>query len=220
VPELRRGAGAATPAGGVVSEGDGFFDVVHRQRACRWFTDDEVPDADLTRMLEAAVRAPSAENAQPWVFVVVRDAAQRARVADLAREIWRAGGRDHAAVHTDDRTFADVDASVEAGFGGAPVLVVVAGDTTAVHRRALGSSLFPAVQNLLLAAIALGYGSALTTLATIPVDGLRAALDLPEHLEPVAVVPIGRPARRLGSSRRDPVAGKVHVDRFTPAPDR
>ena len=191
-----------------------LLDVMRNQRACRWFTEDDVPDEDLDRMLDAAVHAPSAENAQPWVFVVVRDAGQRERIADLACQVWEGGGRAHAEAHTDGRTFADVDRAIEAGFGRAPVLVVVGGDTTLVPRRALGSSLFPAVQNLLLAANALGYGSALTTIATIPADDLRSVLDLPGHVEPVAVVPIGRPARTLGPSRRQPASTKTHRDRY------
>ena len=191
-----------------------FFETVDGQRACRWFTDDPVADDDLVRILEAAVRAPSAENAQPWVFVIVRDAAVRARIADLARGLWEGGGRDHAARHTDERTFADVDASVTAGFGGAPVLLVVGADTERVPATAIGSSVFPAVQNLLLAAGALGYGSALTTLATYVADELREAVAFPASVQPVAVVPLGRPARRLGRSRREPVSTKAHLDRF------
>jgi nitroreductase len=192
----------------------GLFEVMGTQRACRWFTAEAVPDGDIARLLEAAVQAPSAENAQPWVFVVVRADEQRERISELARRVWLGGGRDHAAAHTDERTFADVDGAVEAGFGGAPVLVVVGGDTTAVPRRALASSVYPAVQNLLLAANAMGYGSALTTLATITADELRSIVGLPDHIEPLAVVPIGRPARPLGPPRRSPVSGKAHLDRF------
>ena len=191
----------------------GFFDVVDGQRACRWFTADPVPDEDVVRILAAAVRAPSAENAQPWVFVVVRDDDVRERVAGLARRLWEGGGRDHAARHTDERTFDDVDRSVAAGFGGAPVLVVVGAETERVP-ASVGSSIFPAVQNLLLAANALGYGSALTTLATFMADDLRDAVGFPAAVEPVAVVPLGRPARRLGRSRRTPVSTKAHLDRY------
>ena len=82
------------------------------------------------------------------------------------------------------------------------MLIVVAANTVAVHPRALASSMFPAVQNLLLAAAASGYGSALTTLVTVAATELRVAVGLPDHVEPVAVVPVGRPARPLGPSRR------------------
>src|SRR6478609_4909088 len=141
-----------------------FFDVVLQQRACRDFVDEPVPDADIERMIEAATHAPSAENRQPWVFVVVNDVTIRERVDVLTREVWEGGGREHAS-KGDEHLFKEVDTSVQQGAGGAPVLIVVAVDrATGLHPSTVGSSLFPAVQNLLLAANALGYGSALTTL--------------------------------------------------------
>jgi nitroreductase len=192
-----------------------FFAVVTSQRACRTFAPDPVPDGALERMLEAATHAPSAENSQPWVFVVVHDAAVRERLGAIACRQWEQGGRDHAASRLTPRLLAEVDASVATGFGGAPVIVVVGGDTTTgTPRRALPSSVFPAVQNLLLAAAALGYGSALTTLASYAPDDVRDAVGLPDHVEPLAVVPIGRPARPLGRPRRAPVAEKAHRDRY------
>ena len=193
----------------------GFFEVVLGQRACRAFADEEVGDDDLVRMLEAAVHAPSAENAQPWVFVVVRDPARRAAIADLTRRLWQEGARAHAEARLDGRLLDEVDRATAVGFGGAPVLVVVAGDTRGgTARRALPSSVLPAVQNLLLAAAALGYGSALTTLATFATPELRSLLELPEGVEPLAVVPVGRPARPLGRPRRQPVATKAHRERY------
>jgi nitroreductase len=195
--------------------GRDFFEVVLGQRACRSFTDDDVPDEDVVRMLEAAVHAPSAENAQPWVFVVVRDLAQRAAIADLTRRLWQGGARAHSEARLDGRLLDEVDRATAAGFGGAPVLVVVAGDTRAgAPRRALPSSVLPAVQNLLLAANALGYGSALTTLATFATDELGSLLELPDGVEALVVVPVGRPARPLGPPRREPVASKAHRERY------
>ncbi len=192
-----------------------FFEVVLGQRACRSFTDEEVGDDDLVRMLEAAVHAPSAENAQPWVFVVVREPARRAAIADLTRTLWREGARAHAEARLDARLLDEVDRATAEGYGGAPVLVVAAGDTRAgTPRRALPSSVLPAVQNLLLAAAALGYGSALTTLATVAAAELRSLLELPEGVEPLAVVPLGRPARPLGPPRRLPVAARAHRERY------
>jgi nitroreductase len=192
----------------------GLFATITSQRACRSFAPDPVPDEALERMLEAATHAPSAENSQPWVFVVVRDPEVRDALSAVARRQWHAGGREHAAGRLEPGLLAEVDESIAAGFGGAPVIVVVAGDiTTGTPRRALPSSVFPAVQNLLLAATALGYGSALTTLASYAPDDVRAAVGLPEGVEPLAVVPLGRPARALGPPRRAPVAAKAHLDR-------
>ena len=115
----------------------------------------------------------------------------------------------------DAKLASDVDAGVERGLGGAPVVVVVAADTkSGVHPRAVASSIFPAAQNLLLAANALGYGSALTTLTAAAGDDLRAIVDLPEHIMPMAVVPLGRPARPLGRPRRRPVGASTHRDQY------
>src|SRR5215831_16542099 len=129
-----------------------FFDVVLQQRACRDFSDEPVPDEDIERILTAGTHAPSAENTQPWVFIVVRDDALRSSLSDLTRRLWAAGGRDYAAAHNTRRLFNEVDNLVERGLGGAPAFVVVNADTSAgAHSTALGSSIFPAVQNVLLA---------------------------------------------------------------------
>jgi nitroreductase len=196
-----------------LGQGPLFFDVVLRQRACRDFAPDPVPDEDIARILDAAVHAPSAENMQPWVFVVVRDADRLRRITELAQRLWDGGASRHSRPRLTAGLFADVDASVRSGFGGAPALVVVAGDgRDRVTRRMLGASIFPAVQNLLLAANALGYGSALMTLVTVASAELRRIVELPEGIEPLVVVPVGRPARPLGAPRREPAAGKTYLD--------
>jgi nitroreductase len=190
------------------------------QRACRSFTTDPVGDDDLARVLEAATHAPSAENAQPWAFVVVRDPATRAAIDELTRRVWDGGGRRHAERSLPAPLFAGVDAFLSAGYGGAPVLVVVAGDgRTGAGSPVLAASVFPACQNLLLAAGALGYGSAMTTLAAQVPDALAAIVGLPERVRPFAVVPIGRPATVLGAPRRRAVRDVAHLDGFgTPFP--
>jgi nitroreductase len=115
----------------------------------------------------------------------------------------------------DAKLAADVDGGIERGLGGAPVIVVIAADTSnGVHPKAVASSIFPAVQNLLLAANALGYGSALTTLTAAAGDELRSIVGLPDHIMPMAVVPLGRPARPLGRPRRRPVAESTYRDHF------
>jgi nitroreductase len=105
------------------------------------------------------------------------------------------------------------------GIAAAPVLVVVCGDTRLTSPQAIDSSVFPAVQNLLLAAHALGLGSTLTTLPVLAGDGLTGPLGLPPEVVPVAVVPLGHPPRPLGPPRRRPLSEKAHRDRYgTPFP--
>ena len=197
-----------------MSEYDEFFAVVHRQRACRSFSDEPIDDYAIGRVLDAATFAPSAENRQPWEFVVVRDAQTRARVGELTQRAWDAGGREFAQTRLDAKLMADVDAGATGGLAAAPVMVVVCADTERGLVQTVPSSIFPAAQNLLLAATALGLGSALTTLTTGFADEIRALLDLPEHLVPVAIVPLGRPARALGPPRRDPFAAHTHRERY------
>lgn len=191
----------------------GFFEVVLAQRAQRDLLPDPVPDEVVERLLLAATHAPSAENLQPWVFVVVRDPALRARIGELAAALWRAGARGHAQRRLSPRLFADVDRWASGGLAVAPVIVVACGDGAVAEPRSLAASVFPAVQNLCLAAAALGLGSVLTTLPTFD-GGLARLLELPPSIEPMAVVPIGWPRRPLGPPRRAPVAAKAHRDRF------
>jgi nitroreductase len=191
-----------------------FFAVVHRQRACRAFSAEPVDDAFVARVLDAATFAPSAENRQPWEFVVVRDAQARAALGELTARAWEAGGREFARARLDDKLMADVDAGATGGLAAAPVMIVVCADTERGLVATVPSSIFPAVQNLLLAATALGLGSALTTITTAFAPELRVLLGLPEHLVPVAIVPLGWPARALGPPRRDPFAPHTHRERY------
>jgi nitroreductase len=192
----------------------GFFDVALAQRAHRRFSDRPVDDELVERCLEAAVHAPSAENRQPWQFVVVRDPAVREAVSELTRRAWRGGGRQHSEGRLAPSLLAAVHEGAESGMGTAPVIVVVCGDTSLGLEATLPASVYPAVQNLLLAAGALGLGSAMTTLATLFADDLRQLLDLPPTVRPMAVVPLGWPARALGAPRRLPLSERVHRDRY------
>jgi nitroreductase len=86
-----------------------------------------------------------------------------------------------------------------------------------VHRgleATIPASIFPAVQNLLLAATAVGLGCALTTITTGFRAEMQAILGLPDHVWPVALVPIGHPSRPLGPPRREPFADHTHRDRY------
>jgi nitroreductase len=198
----------------VSTEAHDLFAVIHRQRACRAFSDEPIDDALVGQVLEAATFAPSAENRQPWEFVVVRDAQARAQLGDLTARAWEAGGREFSRTRLDDKLLAEVDAGATGGVAAAPVMIVVCADTARGLVQTVPSSIFPATQNLLLAATALGLGSALTTITTAFAAELRALLALPEYLVPVAIVPLGHPARALGPPRREPFASHTHRERY------
>jgi len=196
-----------------------FFEVLTTQRAARSFTADEVDDQDLTRILTAATHAPSAENSQPFVFIVVRDPALRARIGEMTARLWTGGARDLEADRLSPAFLAEVEQGALGGVADAPVLVVVCGDSRLTFPGTLGASVFPAVQNLLLAAHALGLGSTLTTLPVLGGE-LGTALELPPEVEPLAVIPIGHLPHPLGPPRRQPLAEKAHLDRYgTPFPE-
>ena len=98
-----------------------FFEVVNRQRACRAFSDVEVYDPELAQLLEAATHAPSAENRQPWEFVIVRDAETRAAIGELTRRAWESHGRAFSETRLSPKLLAEVDAGATGGLAGAPV---------------------------------------------------------------------------------------------------
>ncbi|HEY1651635.1 MAG TPA: nitroreductase family protein [Acidimicrobiales bacterium] len=196
-----------------------FFDVLHTQRAARTFLPDDVDDATVARVLTAATHAPSAENSQPFVFVVVRDPDLRAAIGALTARIWQGGARAYEESRLDPSFLADVDRGAMGGIAAAPVLIVVCGDTRLTLEVALPSSIYPAVQNLLLAAHALGLGSTLTTLPVVGGDELSEPLGLPPEIVPLAVVPLGHLPKPLGPPRRIPLSEKAHRDRYgTPFP--
>ncbi len=191
-----------------------LFDVIGAQRACRSFLTDPVTDADLERVLDAAVHAPSAENRQPWEFVIVRDAAARAAIGGLMNRGWNATGREFSSARLSPALLADVDHGATGGIAAAPVHLVVGADTHRGLAATSAESVFPAVQNLMLAAGALGLGTALTTIAVGFGDELRTIVGFPDHVRPMAVIPIGHPARPLGPPRRDSFATRSHRERY------
>jgi nitroreductase len=143
----------------------------------------------------------------------------RAAIGTLTERIWHGGARALEEQRLSPAFLRDVHEGATGGVAAAPVLVVVCGDTRLTHPKALAASVFPAVQNLLLAAHALGLGSTLTTLPVLAGDELSAPLGLPPEIVPVAVVPLGYLPTPLGPPRRQPVSEKAHLDRYgTPFP--
>lgn len=197
-----------------MSELDAVRSVLRRQRAHRSFTDEPVSEEVVTDILELATRAPSAQNSQPWDFVVVQDPDRRAAIWELASRLWDMGAKDATDGKVADTMRDDVEQGVRGGFAGAPVSIVVCANAERWDLNLIDSSIWPATQNLMTAATAHGLGSALTTIGTILIDELRAILKLPATLTPLAVIPIGHPAKPLGSSRREPVGEHTHREEF------
>lgn len=191
-----------------------FFDLVTRQRAQRALDPRPVPQEMIEKILEAGTHAPSAMNSQPWHFVVVQDAAVRKAIGEGARAAWEGFARD---MTKDQSTpgFKSVDRWATSGLAEAPVIIVLCGDTQLLPLEQMGSSIFPAAQNILLAANALGLGSLMSNLPLFAPDGaLARTLHLPDHIVPLATLPIGFPAKKLGPPGRRPIAEVTSRDHF------
>ncbi len=197
-------------------------EAMETQRAIRRLRPDPVDDETVMRVLELAVRAPTGGNRQNWEFVVVRDPEVKHQLARLNRQSWsllkRLYGRQVRGDEKLARTLAAVQWQAD-HFEEVPVVVVAC-----VRGMRLGfpptlaasyyGSIFPAVQNLLLAARGLGLGAALTTLPVWSAVLARRTLGTPWNVTPIAAVPLGWPQGRYGPTTRRPVEEVTHLDRY------
>lgn len=195
------------------------------QRAVRRVRPDPVDDAIVLRCIELALKAPTGSNGQNWEFVVVKEAAVKARLAAQYRRAWALYGRAGKARVKGDETMTKVLRAVEwqvENFTEIPVLVVAClrggkvpfAPQPAIAESSYYGSIYPSVQNLLLAARAMGLGASLITLPLWSLTVARSALDLPISVQPCCIVPLGWPQGRYGPTTRKPVGDVVHLDRF------
>jgi nitroreductase len=199
-----------------------LLEAITTQRAIRRLKPDPVDDALLRELLELAIKAPTGSNAQNWEFVVVKDPAVRGRLARANRRafaLYERVGRRRARSDPKWGRLLDAVRWQADHFEQIPVLVVAClrGARTAFPPFAAASyygSIFPAVQNLLLAARAVGLGAALITLPLWSTWHARRILGLPVSVTPCAVVPIGWPIGKYGPTTRRPVEDVVSIDRF------
>jgi nitroreductase len=182
-------------------------------RAIRRYTDDPVPDEDLATILWHAGRAPSGSNRQPFRFLVLRDGERAVDAKALLGEAFRAGwnAKREADGYRPSR-FADSMQRYVDRFERTPVVVLVCLQRYRAPSPYEGASVYPACQNLLLAARALGYGGALT-MWHLGVEGeLRALLDIPDDVALSACITLGVPEGNHGPLRRRPLDEIVFDD--------
>jgi nitroreductase len=199
-------------------------EAMRTQRAIRRLKTDPVDDALILHVLELALRAPTGSNAQNWEFIVVKDRAVKAKLARLNRMAWSAyGGIGRwMARRTGDETMLRIIKAVQwqaDHFEEVPVVVVACLRTLippfpSIAAASLYGSIFPSVQNLLLAARAAGLGAALITLPLWSRFLARRALGLPFTITPCAVIPMGWPKGRYGTTTRKPIGDVVSLDRY------
>ncbi|MGD9174406.1 MAG: nitroreductase family protein [Desulfobacterales bacterium] len=186
-----------------------FKDVVKARRSCRAFDSDPVPQDQLAAILEAGQWAPSPMHALPWEYIVVTDARVKAKIREVSEAAKRAvldgGGPGFAAKYAMD--FLEQ----------APVLIIVVFDPT---KKGLGDffnqkygaiqAVSACIQNMMLAAAEYGLGSLFFT--WFDPDNMQPVLNIPQHLEIAAIVPIGK---SLGEVKAPPrPEPKIHHEEF------
>src|SRR5262245_49578167 len=200
-----------------------FFEAVSTQRSMRRLKPDPVPDSVIRQILDLAICAPSGGNRQGWSFVVVHDRAKRARLGELYREGWAeltkipyyAAASQAPPDSPAGRMLASARHLSE-HLGEAPVLILacIALDPGAKPTLTTGASVYPAAQNLMLAARALGIGSCLTTIHKYRDAQVKDLLGIPADVETAALIPLGYPLGKFGRPPRRPVTEVAHWDRW------
>lgn len=203
-------------------------DAMRTQRAIRRLKTDPVDDRLVLDLIELALRAPTGSNQQNWEWVVVKDPATKARLGRLNNMAWRLyGGLGRWMSRNDPKMIRILDAVQWQAdhFAEIPVIVIAClrGPRPWLPPIAATSyygSIYPSVQNLLLAARSAGLGAALITLPLWSTFLARRALGLPWSVTPLAVVPMGWPRGKYGPTTRKPVGEVVHLDRYGNRPFR
>jgi nitroreductase len=204
-----------------VASATDLFEIIRTTRSMRRLKADPVPPDLIRKILEAGVCAPSGGNMQRWRFLVFQDAQVKQTVGALYRRAWdevvapryRAG--EPAPGTSRDRFLRMLAAAEHLAhhIHEAPVWIVPCLQSETPSRTA-GSSIYPAVQNMLLAARAVGLGATLTTLYLTHEREAEAAFGLPSDWHSYAILPIGYPVGRFGPVRRVPLEEVVYGDRW------
>lgn len=201
----------------------GLFEAMYTQKALRRLKPDPVPDDLVRKLIDAAIRAPSGGNRQPWAFVVIRDAETKRKIGEWYRDAW---DKTYGAIPKETRdqfegSFARTYRSAEHlafHLAEAPVHILVCTHGVAVPGNAASASLygsiFPAVQNLLLAARGLELGASLTTLHKLHEAEVKSLLGIPDDVETVALIPVGYPRGKYGPAQRRPVEEVMYHERW------
>jgi nitroreductase len=204
---------------------ENLFDIMNTMRAMRRLKPDPVPDDLIVRILEAGTRAPNGANSQTWHFIVVKDVAIKKAV-----QVWYKKALDEivgpryassappagSTAEKYHRQHLAVEYLTE-HFHEAPVWIVacIKHDNSLIPPdRSAGASIYPAVQNMLLAARALGLGANLTTRHLRFEEESEKALELPEGVHSYAIIPIGYPMGNFGPVGRGDLRDFVSLDRI------
>ena len=199
------------------------FEIMHGTRAMRRLKPDPVPDDLIAKILQAGISAANGGNTQKWRFLIVKDAKVKKAVQLLYKRAFdEVMGPQYRTVapppnvskEAYQRQLAAVEYLTD-HFHEAPVWIVACVDHgTGTPNRGSGASIYPAVQNMLLAARALGLGATLTTRHLMYEKETEAALGLPAGVHSYAIIPIGYPVGKFGPVGRGPLGDIVFQDRW------
>jgi nitroreductase len=207
-----------------MSEEIGLFEVMYNSRAMRRLDTREIPEATLVKLIEAANQAPSGSNMQNGRWIVVRDPIVKQKLADLNRkgveayigpQAERPGSLPHQSEAKRKRMLDSVVWQME-HMHEFPALVLACMDfgqkVDAATMAQGGGSIWPGIQNLLLAARALGLGAAPTTLGLMDHKAVAEVLNLPESMGAFCLIPVGYPLGNFGPVTRKPVDEIMRFD--------
>ncbi|MGH7931908.1 MAG: nitroreductase family protein [Candidatus Binataceae bacterium] len=203
----------------------GLFETIHTMRAIRRLKPDAVPDELIRKIIDAGIRAPSGGDIQHWRFIVVKDTEIKRQIQlRYRRALDQLLPRYRKAPPPPGKTEAQKSRMLAAveyltdHLHEAPVLIVccLVGDfaRSAGLEKMSGASIYPSVQNMLLAARALGLGATLTTRHLLYEKEVNEVLGLPANAESFAVIPIGYPIGRFGPVSREPIDKVTFADRW------
>ncbi|MGE0824962.1 MAG: nitroreductase family protein [Candidatus Binatia bacterium] len=206
----------------------GLFEVMFSTRSMRRLKTDPVPDEVVYKILDAGIRAPSGGNNQNWRFIVVKDPAVKKQVQQVYLKGWAQVQEMYrnrpAPEHLGEqklRGILDAATHLAEHMAEAPVLIIAClkerpmpPQLAAKLSRLSGSSIYPAVQNILLACRALGLGATLTTVASLHEEELKPILKLPDDVMTYALIPIGYPYGKFGPVTRMSVEEVACLDQW------
>ncbi|HEY6433858.1 MAG TPA: nitroreductase family protein [Acetobacteraceae bacterium] len=204
-----------------MSDSTDVFEIMRTNRSMRRLKPDPIPDALIEKILEAGVCAANGGNTQRWRFLVIKDRAIKQAVQVLYKRAFDevVGPRYRSSAPPPgvtaeryQRQHAAVEYLTE-HFHEAPVWIVACLEDASPTRWS-GASIYPAVQNMLLAARALGLGATLTTRHLLHEKAAEAALGLPPGVHSYAIIPIGYPMGRFGPVGRGQLKDVVFQDRW------
>ncbi len=204
------------------------LEAIRTLRSMRRLKPDPVEPAKIHAILEAAGKAPSGGNTQPWEFIVITDPEVKKRLRDLTVRGLEVYANSNLRIPKEGMpSFLSSDnpvSSMAKNTDKVPILILVClnskrgkrltDEWAALEEQANWASVFPAMQNLLLAARALGLGTAVSIFPLFRAVELKQLLELPDYVKPGILVYAGYPGSRFSEPNRSPVDNFIHHNKW------